>query len=65
MIVKLRDGNLYCNRCKRNCDDACYSSCKYYKSSCTSCKYFHDDTGYCDDCTINVGIDKWEDAYEH
>lgn len=62
MITQLKDGTLFCNRCKRKCDNTCFSSCKYYKSTCTSCKYWNDETGYCDDCTLTCS--KWEDAYE-
>ena len=65
MITQQKDGSLYCNRCKRTCDDTCYSSCEWYKRSCTTCTHWFDESGYCDDCTILVNNRKWEDRYEH
>ena len=35
---------------------------KIREKTCKSCKYWNDDTGYCDDCSFTES--KWEDAHE-
>lgn len=63
MITQKPDGTLYCTRCKRDCDSACYTLCKYYRGYCTACKHWNDVDDYCDDCDSTFS--RWEDKYEH